>query len=77
MPLAVFVSFAAGVLLTLGVEESSRSGQKDLDEARGEIDAALENRTQGETDAARAKRLEDHLERLRAMLRGKEGANPR
>jgi len=67
LPVAVFGSFAAGVLLTLVVGTESPSGEESLRAIRAEVSRALE--TPAAKDAeAEAERLEVHLREIRRIL---------
>lgn len=67
LPVAVFGSFAAGVLLTLVVGTEPSSGDETLQAVRAEVSRALEAPATKDAEAE-AERLEVHLREIRRIL---------
>ena len=67
LPVAVFGSFAAGVLLTLVVGTEPPTGDETLQAVRTEVSRALEAPAAKEAEAE-AERLEAHLREIRRIL---------
>ena len=67
VPVAVFGSFAAGVLLALVVGKEPPSGEETLRAIRAEVSRALESPAEKDAEAE-AERLEKHLGEIRKIL---------
>jgi hypothetical protein len=68
LPIVLFASFAAGVILTL-VVEAPAVDEETARRLRTEVQAALdEERTASSSDAQRAARLRERLERIQKLL---------
>ncbi len=71
LPILVFGSFATGVVLTLLVQTPDLSGDQVL-RVREEIRAGLEAAKSSTTDAEKASRMKEHLDRAKRALDGEE-----
>ncbi|MBI4600719.1 MAG: serine/threonine-protein phosphatase [Planctomycetes bacterium] len=72
LPVALFASFAGGVLLTLLVETRPPVGPEELRRLRAELDGLeVELRGAESLDAERAARMRGAIERARAALEGR------
>lgn len=71
LPLALFLSFGAGVLLTIALQRQPATERSSLEELERSITSSLRQLSVEEPDAAELRELRDHLEDLKRLLESK------
>jgi protein phosphatase len=71
LPLVIFLSFAAGVLLTLWLQAPERISEEGWQSLRQEVDSALKESKALPGDKERAESLREHLERVKRTMESK------